>query len=59
MYTASVAMPVVVRIGGAPLRARAWYARKMYPNESMRNSFSLATAPSVTRASGLHAALRP
>ena len=31
-------MPVVVRIGGAPDRARAWYARKMKPNVSIKNS---------------------
>jgi hypothetical protein len=38
MYTASVERPALVRMGGAALRARAWYARKMNPNESMRKS---------------------
>jgi hypothetical protein len=30
---------VLVRMGGAALRARAWYARKMNPNASIRNNF--------------------
>ena len=38
MYTASVERPALVRMGGAALRARAWYARKMNPKESMRKS---------------------
>jgi hypothetical protein len=38
MYTASVESPALVRMGGAAVRARAWYARKMNPKESMRKS---------------------
>jgi hypothetical protein len=37
MYTASVDDPLEVRIGGAPDLARAWYARKIKPKESIRN----------------------
>jgi len=33
---ASVEMPVEVRIGGAAVRARAWYARKINPYVSIR-----------------------
>src|SRR5215467_10850936 len=40
-------MPVEVRMSGAALRARAWYARKMKPNESIRKSACFATAPIV------------
>src|ERR1039457_6500467 len=47
MESASVENPVEVRIGGAPERARAWYARKMNPNVSMRNNCCLATAPII------------
>jgi hypothetical protein len=39
MKTASVDKPPLVRMGGAPDRARAWYARKMNPNVSIRNTF--------------------
>ena len=39
MKTASVEKPLLVRMGGAPERARAWYARKMNPNVSIRNTF--------------------
>jgi hypothetical protein len=52
---ASVEMPVVVRMGGAPDRARAWYARKMKPNVSMRNSFGRPTV--VLDAAGMDAAI--
>jgi len=37
--TASVETPALVRIAGAWERARAWYARKMKPNVSIRKSF--------------------
>jgi hypothetical protein len=36
MKTASVERPLLVRMGGAPLRARAWKARKIKPKLSMR-----------------------
>jgi hypothetical protein len=36
MKTAWVEKPVLVRIGGAALHARAWCARKMNPKESIR-----------------------
>lgn len=36
MYTASVDVPLEVRMGGAPLRWRAWKARKIRLKESTR-----------------------
>src|ERR1017187_1905432 len=48
MKTASVESPVEVRMGGTPLRARAWYARKINPKESIRNNRGIGTAPIIT-----------
>ena len=52
MKTASVETPVEVRMGGAPMRARAWKARKMKPKVSIKKRRAMVSSILPLRVNG-------